>query len=136
MWLAEGAHDCKHGTAMWLVIPMVRSFMNTAQRSWFRNLIGGCISAMAGAGSGFLGMNGAHGLGADVPLLNWKALGVLLATTGMTSVFLYLKQSPLPPTDATTTITETTTRDLSTPKVEVQTRVTETKVETAKDVKQ
>lgn len=101
--------------------------MKTSERNWFRTLFGSAISAMAGAGSGFLGMNGAHGLGIDVPTLNFKSLGVLLLTSGLASIFLFLKQSPLPPDDidTQTTITETTTQESVSPRVDVQTKVTE-----------
>jgi hypothetical protein len=108
--------------------------MRTSEKKWFRGLVGGVISASASAGSSFLGMAGAHGIGIDVPLLNWKSLGVLLLTSGLLSAFLFLKQSPLPPDDDTTIITrQTTTQGEVLPGVVQQVQVTEvSKVKTEK----
>jgi hypothetical protein len=44
-----------------------------------------------------MGLAMGKAVGLDLPTLNWKALGVMLLTSGLTSLFLYLKQSPLPP---------------------------------------
>lgn len=101
--------------------------MRKAERTWLRGLIGGIIAGAANAGSGFLGMTGAHAVGVDVPSLNLKSLWVLLLTSGLLAAFLYLKQSPLPPDDDTTIIVkETKTSELISPSVAIETKVTET----------
>ena len=113
---------------------MSHKTLKRSKRDWWRSLIGSSISAMAGAGSGFLGMNGAHGLGVDVPMLNWKSLGVLLLTSGLTSVFLYLKQSPLPPTgDTTIKVREQVTTEAVSPTKGVETKVTQITTEHGED---
>jgi hypothetical protein len=66
-------------------------------RHWLRGLIGGFIGGAATAGSAWLGMSAAHGAGVDVPVMNFKALGIILLSGGMVSLLAYLKQSPLPP---------------------------------------
>ena len=55
------------------------------------------IGGAATAGSAWLGMAGAKAAGLDVPSLNFKALGVILVSGALSSLFFYLKQSPLPP---------------------------------------
>ena len=64
---------------------------------WLRGLVGGFIGGAATAGGAWVGMSAAHSAGADVPLLNIKALGIILLSGGLSSTFAYLKQSPLPP---------------------------------------
>lgn len=71
--------------------------MKKPVRKWWHGFLGGVIGGAATAGSAWLGMAGAHSVGLDVPVLNWKALGIILASGALTSAFAYLKQSPLPP---------------------------------------
>lgn len=100
--------------------------MRTSERLWFRGLVGGFISASASAGAGFLGLTGANALGIDVPVLNWKSLGILLLTSGVASAFAYLSKSPLPPDDGTTFVTkQTTTQGEVAPGIMQETKITE-----------
>lgn len=63
---------------------------------WLRGLGASVIGGSAGAGGSWLGMAAAKSAGIDVPSLNFKALGVILASSGLTSLFMYLQKSPLP----------------------------------------
>lgn len=68
-----------------------------AVRLWFHGLVGGVIGGAATSGAAWLGMAAAKASGADVPELNFKALGIILASGAISSALLYLKQSPIPP---------------------------------------
>lgn len=70
-------------------------------RGWLHGLIAAIVGGAASAGFTFLSMNAAHSAGADVPVLNFKALGIILLSSGLVNAFAYLKQSPLPPEDST-----------------------------------
>lgn len=64
-----------------------------------------------------MGMAGAKSLGLDVPVLNWKALGIVFLASGLVAAFAYLKQSPLPTSETTvTTTTKLTETVQETPK--------------------
>lgn len=68
----------------------------TSWRVWLHSLaacfIGGGASAVTAAG----GLYAAKGFGIDVPLLNFKAAGVVFLSAGAWNALAYLKQSPLP----------------------------------------
>lgn len=66
-------------------------------RVWLRGMIAAVIGGVSSAGLAYLSMNGAAAAGVDVPNLNLKALGIILLTSGLVSLFAYLKQSPIPP---------------------------------------
>jgi hypothetical protein len=68
----------------------------TTFRGWLYGLLAAIIGGTASAGLSFLTMNGAAASGIDVPTLNFKALGIILLSSGLVSMFAYLKQSPLP----------------------------------------
>jgi hypothetical protein len=77
---------------------------------WFYGL-GNCVVGGIGtSGSAYMGMTAAKALGANVPTLNWEALGIICLSGALTNLFFYLKQSPLPKMEVTTIIktTETT----------------------------
>lgn len=76
-------------------------------QGWVYGLFHATIGGAASSALGWVGMTGARGVGVDVPVLNWKALGILLVSGAVPSFFLYLKQSPLPSivTEQTTTVT-------------------------------
>lgn len=65
-------------------------------RKWLYGLAGGIVGGVASAGSAWLGTAVANSAGADVPVMNWKTLGIVLMTNAIVSAFLFLKQSPLP----------------------------------------
>lgn len=71
----------------------------TTWRGWLHGLLAAIIGGTASAGLSYLTLNGAHAAGADVPILNFKALGLILVSSGLVSAFAYLKQSPLPEED-------------------------------------
>jgi hypothetical protein len=65
-------------------------------RGWLHGLLAMVIGGAASAGSAWIGLAVGKASGLDVPVLNWKALGLVLLTSGLINAFLYLKQSPLP----------------------------------------
>jgi len=68
----------------------------TPLKQWLYSLGSAVIGGAATAGGAWLGMLGAKAAGADVPELNVKSLGIICATGALSSLFFYLKQSPLP----------------------------------------
>lgn len=66
-------------------------------RQWLKGLVGGIIGGAATAGGTWLGMSGAKSMGLDVPTLNFKSLGIIILSGGLTSLFAYLAKSPVPP---------------------------------------
>lgn len=64
---------------------------------WLYGLAGGCIGGGATSASAWLGMTAAKAAGLDVPMLNFKALGIIFLSGVITNALSYLKQSPLPP---------------------------------------
>lgn len=71
--------------------------MRTKVRSWLHGLIGGAIGGGANAVCATLGIAGAEALGAPVRALDFKQMGIVFLSGFFVSIFLYLKQSPLPP---------------------------------------
>jgi hypothetical protein len=65
-------------------------------RVWVYGFAATIITGGATAGSSWLGMTAAKAIGIDVPVLNFKALGIICLCGGVTSALAYLKQSPLP----------------------------------------
>lgn len=63
---------------------------------WLRGLGASVIGGSSGAGGSWLGMAAAKSAGIDVPSLNFKALAVILISSGLTALFMYLQKSPLP----------------------------------------
>ena len=98
---------------------LVRKTLNW--RAWGYGLFSGVIGGGATAGSAWMGMSVAKSAGVDVPVLNLKSLGIILAAGSLTSALAYLKKSPLPPVDTITetvvesTQTETTTTTTTKP---------------------
>jgi hypothetical protein len=70
-------------------------------QKWAYGLVGGCIGGGAGSLSAWLGLTVAKAVGIDVPVLNWKAMGVIFLTGAVTHAVAYLAKSPLPPLDDT-----------------------------------
>ena len=81
---------------------------------WLYALMNTVIGGAATAGSAWLGMSGAKAAGMDVPVLNWKSLGIILTSGALTNLFFYLKQSPLPVLETVTTTTTTATLEKKT----------------------
>ncbi len=79
---------------------------------WLWGLLNAIIGGAATSGWTWLMMAGLKQAGVDVPALNFKALGVIMLSGGVTSLLFYLKQSPIPAltttSEKTTTITTTT----------------------------
>ena len=73
---------------------------------WLRGLGASVIGGSAGAGGSWLGMAAAKSAGVDVPVLNLKSLGIILLSSALASLFMYLQKSPLPDivTEETVTI--------------------------------
>ena len=64
---------------------------------WFYGMGQCIIGGAAAAGSAWMGLSMAKSVGMDVPVLNWKSLGMILLTSSLSNLFFFLKQSPLPP---------------------------------------
>lgn len=79
----------------------------TSVRQWGNGLVAAVVGGAATAGSSWMGLVMAKGVGLDVPALNWKALGIILITGAATNFFAYLKQSPIPTTVEQTRVTVT-----------------------------
>ncbi len=73
---------------------------------WLTSLFGAIIGGAATAGGSWLAINAAGDLGATVPQLNIKALGIILLVGAGTNLFAFLKQSPIPTTVHTRTTTQ------------------------------
>jgi hypothetical protein len=87
------------------------NLLNHTTEVWLRGLFGGFIGGGATASTAWLGMIGAAAIGADVPVLNFKSLGVIFLSGAITNTLAFLKQSPLPPDDDTPeTITPSLTK--------------------------
>lgn len=89
--------------------------MTPDSRIWLRGMIAAIIGGAATAGGSWMAINAAGAAGAAVPVLNWKALGMILAVSGLINLFAYLKQSPLPVSSESTTVTLTreTTKEIA-----------------------
>lgn len=75
-------------------------------RVWAHGLFAALIGGGATSAYAWLGMTGAKAIGLDVPILNFKAVGVIFISGALTNVLAYLKQSPLPKEDEDTTETK------------------------------
>lgn len=59
--------------------------------------MGGCLGGGAGSLSAWMGMTAAKSVGIDVPVLNFKAMGVIFLSGVLTHAVAFLAKSPLPP---------------------------------------
>jgi hypothetical protein len=76
-------------------------------QQWLSGLLAAVIGGAATAGGSWLAINAAGAAGATVPILNVKALGIILLVGAGTNLFSFLKQSPLPSSTTTTQVTLT-----------------------------
>ena len=65
-------------------------------RVWFSSLGATVIHGVAAAGASVVGLATAKGFGVDVPQFTPKQLGIVLWAAGLSSLFAYLRKSPLP----------------------------------------
>ena len=65
-------------------------------RVWISNLTRTVIHGVATAGGSFLGVATAKGMGVDVPQFTIKQLGAVMVAAGLSSLFKFLRTSPLP----------------------------------------
>jgi len=63
---------------------------------WLSSLLAAIVGGAATAGGSWLAINAAGAAGATVPVLNVKALGIILLVGAGTNLFSFLKQSPVP----------------------------------------
>ena len=86
---------------------------------WLYGLVSGFIGggATAAVSAGSIGI--AHASGVDVPNLNFKAVGIIFLSAGVSNALMYLSKSPLPPM---VTVTETTSTISQTEKTTVATK--------------
>ena len=78
--------------------------MSPKSRKWFRGLFGGIIGSAASSASAAMGLAGASAIGVDVKPLDLKQLGAVFLTGAICGAVLFLKQSPIPPSEDDTTI--------------------------------
>lgn len=76
--------------------------------AWLYGLISGAIGGGATAGVSTLGLLVGNVAGADVKPLDFKQVGAVFLSGAVMSAILYLKQSPLPPLDESTSSTSST----------------------------
>ena len=74
---------------------------------WLQGLIAAVIGGGASAGQSWLAMSTAHAIGIDVPILNFKALGIIMLSAALASMLAFLAKSPIPTTTKSTTLTVT-----------------------------
>jgi len=77
-------------------IPQKAWYERRRFRVWISGLSATVIHGAAAAGGAFVGLATAKGLGIDVPQLNVQQLGVVLLSAGLSSLFAYLRKSPIP----------------------------------------
>lgn len=69
----------------------------TSLKAWLHGLGSAVIGGAATGGGSWMATAVANAAGIkDVPVLNWKTVGVICAIGGLSNAFMYLKQSPLP----------------------------------------
>jgi hypothetical protein len=72
-------------------------------RVWISGLSASVIHGVAASGASFAGLATAQGLGVDVPQLNLKQLCVVLMAAGLSRLFAFLRETPLPKAEDDTT---------------------------------
>ena len=82
---------------------------NTQQ--WLKGALAAIIAGAATAGGSWMAINAAGAAGAAIPILNWKALGMILLVSSLTNLFTYLQKSPIPQSVETTQVTVTKTTE-------------------------
>lgn len=65
-------------------------------QNWLYGLFGGFIGGGASAITTATGLFAAKSVGIDVPVLNFKAAGIVFLSSGITAAAAYLVRSPLP----------------------------------------
>lgn len=96
---------------------------------WLRGLFASLIYGASAAGAAWLGMAGAKNAGVDVPSLNFKALGIIMASSALASLFAYLQKSPLPEVITEDTVLVSRTQQAGQPDVVKTVQKTVTKTE-------
>jgi deoxyxylulose-5-phosphate synthase len=76
-------------------------------KQWLAGLVAAVVMGAATAGGSWMAINAAGAAGATVPVLNLKALGIILLVGAGTNLFSFLKQSPIPTSIRETTVTVT-----------------------------
>lgn len=73
--------------------------MKEKARLWLHNLIAATISGGSITVLSNLGLAGAEAAGIKVQVLDFKQCGVLFCSGAIIGVLLYLRQSPIPPSE-------------------------------------
>lgn len=68
------------------------SRIESVMAKWVYNLLNAAIVGGATAGLSWLGLNGAHGAGMDVPAMNLKGLEVIFASGALSKILMFLSQ--------------------------------------------
>ena len=74
--------------------------MKISTENWIRNLVAAVVTGGATSGLSALGISVADAAGANVGGLNLKQVGILFASGALVGLLAYLKQSPIPPSEA------------------------------------
>lgn len=69
-------------------------------KQWLRKLVSAVIKGGAHAGGAWLGLAVANVSGANVPILDYKSLEIIVVTSGMLQLFVFLESNPLPDDDS------------------------------------
>ncbi len=85
----------------------------TSATQWLQGIAAAVIGGGASAGQSWLGMSAAHSVGLNVPVLNWKALGVIMLSAATTSLLAFLAKSPIPIRTETERTTLTKTKEVT-----------------------
>ena len=71
--------------------------VNLRTQIWFKSLVAALVTGASSTGLSALGIATANGLGAEVPKLDWKQLGVMMLSGAIVGTLAFLKTSPVPP---------------------------------------
>ncbi len=72
---------------------------------WLNSILAAVIAGAATAGGSWLAINAVGAVGGSVPILNFKALGIILLVGAGTNLFSFLQKSPIPASIHTKTVT-------------------------------
>jgi len=78
--------------------------MTNATSKWLKMLVAAFVTGVSTGGLTSLGIPAANAVGANIPSLDWKQLGVMSLSGGIIGLFAYLKQSPVPPDPGNTDV--------------------------------
>lgn len=78
------------------VLKLIKSRFAHSCLLWIKGLLAAFIGGGASAASAWMGIAMANTVGIYIPVLDWKALGIIFLSSGVSGALMYLKQSPVP----------------------------------------